>query len=162
MALPVCKICAKNRVLCAACEGKLSEGRINEFDVEVSRILYELFGDETNFTRAVNTENYVVILTAADEVGRIIGKGGRNIRVISERLGKQVRVVGEGDFEEMVRAFVAPARVRSINTLYRPDGSTAVRIRVDKTDKNKLRISSGDLMKVISGITDKDIELTFD
>jgi transcription antitermination factor NusA-like protein len=162
MPLPVCSVCAKSGILCPACEAKLSEGKINEFDVEVSRVLYELLGDEADFTRAINTENYVVILTGREEVGKIIGKGGRNIRVISKHIGKQVRVVGEGDFNEMVGVFIAPARVHSINTVYKPNGSMAIRVRVDRRDKNKLRIGVDDLKKLVSGITDTPVELTFD
>ena len=162
MSLPVCTVCAKSGVLCPSCEAKLGEGRINEFDVEVSRILYELLGEEANFTRAIDTENYVVILTGSGDVGGLIGKGGGNIKEISKRLGKQVRVVGEGDFNEMVKAFIAPARVNGINTVYRPDGTMATRIRVDARGRGRLRVSPEDLRRLVSGMTDRHVELAFD
>jgi transcription antitermination factor NusA-like protein len=148
--------------LCTACEAKLEVGQINVYDIEVSRVLYELFGDEASFHRAIDTEDYVILLTESRDVGKIIGKSGANIKLLSKRLGKKVRVVGEDDFEEMVKAFIAPARVRGINTVYLENGVQAVRVRVDERDRDKLRIGLADLKRLVAGITDTQVELTFD
>jgi len=162
MDLPVCEVCAKSPILCSDCEKKLSDGVINEYDVEVSRVLYELFADDARLTRAIETQDYVVLLTKSEDVGSVIGEGGLNIQMISERLGRSVRVVGEGDFENMVKAFIAPARVKSINTVYRPRARKSVRVRIKRGDRGKLRNTLDDLGKLISSISDVDVELAFD
>jgi transcription antitermination factor NusA-like protein len=162
MKLPVCDICAKTGVLCSACESKLSAGSVTEFDVELSRILYELFEGEVGFKRAVDTEDFVVILTDKENVGKIIGKGGAVIRIISKTLGKQVRVVGVGNMEEMIYDFIAPARVRGINKVYKPAGVVTYRVRIDSRDKDKLRINLEGMEKVISSIVGTQVKLSFE
>ena len=162
MALPICGTCAKGKVLCPSCEAKLAKRLISEFDVEVARVLYELFGDESDFTHAIDTESHIVIITKPQDVGKVIGKGGSNIRILSERLGKQVKIVGHDSFTEMVAAFVAPARVRGINTVYRPDGVKSFRIRIEREDKKRLRMGLEDMRKLISAVTDREVELAFD
>ena len=162
MVLPVCWFCAKGRYLCVDCEKKLGDGRINVYDVEAARALHELLGGEASFHRAIDTEDCVIVLTDSADVGKIIGKGGANIKLLSQRLGRRVRVVGVDDFEEMVRAFIAPARIKGINTVYLSNGVQAVRVRVDKRDKDKLRIALPDLKRLVAGITDTQVELTFD
>ncbi len=161
MRLPVCGRCAESQILCPECEGKLSAGAINEFDVEVSRTLYELFGDSACFTRAFDTADHVIVLTEQDEVGNLIGREGVNARTIMERVGKPVKVVSESEFDETVKAFIAPARVKSINTVHRPGGES-IRVRVEAGDRRRLRMNVEDLRALVSGLTDSQVELVFD
>ncbi|MBD3387554.1 MAG: transcription elongation factor NusA [Candidatus Altiarchaeales archaeon] len=162
MALPVCTDCAKRRLLCASCESKLSSGLINEYDVEASRALYGLLGDGADFRRAIPTEDFVAVIAKADDVGSVIGRGGDNIRVLSERLGRPVRVVGEDDFEEMVRALIAPARIKGVNEVFKPGGGRKIRVRVNAEDRKKLRMGVEDLRNLLSSLADAELDLTFD
>jgi len=161
MVLPICEICAKTGVLCSACESKLQNEKISEIDVELSKILYEL-GQDLGFDHAIDTENFIIVLTGKDQIGRFIGKSGDNIRLLSNRLGKQLRVIGRGSLEETIYDFVAPARILGINTVYRSDGSTIKRVRIRGKDKKKLRMSLDEIEKLIKSLTDDAIEILFD
>ncbi|MFC2154770.1 KH domain-containing protein, partial [Candidatus Altiarchaeota archaeon] len=105
---------------------------------------------------------FIVILTKKEDIGKIIGKGGANIRMLSNKLGKQVRVISVGDLKSTIYDFVAPARVVGINTVYKPDGSTIQRVRVNKRDKNKLRMDLDDMAKLVSSLTDDSLEITLE
>lgn len=161
MVLPICEICAKNGVLCSACESKLQKGKISETDVELSKILHEL-GQDIGFDHAINTENVIIVVTAKDQIGNFIGKGGDNLKILSDKLGKQLKVIGRGSLEETIHDFVAPVKVLGINTVFKPDGSTTKRVRVRSKDKKKLRMSPEEMEKLIKSLTDGEIEILFE
>ncbi|HIE34032.1 MAG TPA: transcription elongation factor NusA [Candidatus Altiarchaeales archaeon] len=162
MTLPICNICAKTGVLCSACESKLEEGKISELDVELSKILFKLGDGEIGFERAIDTKNFIVILTKKENVGKIIGKSGDNIRQLSRNFGKQIRVIGTGDLNEMIYDFIAPARIISVNTVYKPNGTTLQRVRINKKDRKKLRMSIKEIEKLISSLTNSNVEISFE
>ncbi len=162
MALPICNICAKTGVLCSSCESKLKEGRISELDVELSKILYKIGKGEIGFEKSLDTKDFVIILAKKEDIGKIIGKNGVNIRQLSSKLNKQVRVIGTGNLEDTIYDFVAPARILGINTVYRPDNTTIKRVRINKKDKKKLRMKIEEIQKLISSLTDSVIEISFD
>jgi transcription antitermination factor NusA-like protein len=162
MALPICEVCAKTGLLCSACERKLEEGKISEYDVELSRMLYSSLGIEAEFIKVIETSDNLVVLTQRENVGKIIGKGGSTIKEVSTKFGKQIRVVGVGEFKEMVYDFISPAKVLGFNTVYVPDGSTKYRVRVDRRDEKKLRIPLRDLEKMIDSITGNKVELVLE
>ena len=162
MTLPICNICAKTGVLCSACESKLEEGKISELDVELSKILFKLGNGEIGFERAIDTKNFIVILTKKENVGKIIGKSGDNIRQLSKNFGKQIRVIGTGDLNEMIYDFIAPARIISVNTVYKPDGTTLQRVRINKKDRKKLRMGIKEIEKLISSLTNSNVEISFE
>ncbi|MFH0862806.1 MAG: KH domain-containing protein [Candidatus Altiarchaeota archaeon] len=159
MALPICLKCARSNILCAACESKLASGAINVYDVETSRALAEMLADEADFAHAIDTEDQVMIV--AKDVGKVIGKGGANIRALSERIGKKVKVIGQDSLIEMATAIIAPARISGINTLLRPGGAKAYRIRVEIADRGRLRMGVEDIRRLINAASDCEVEIEF-
>ena len=160
--LPICEVCAKTGMLCNACERKLEEGKISEYDVELSRMLYSSLGVEAEFIKVVETSDNLVVLTKREDVGKIIGKGGSTIKEISAKLGKQIRVVGVGELKEMVYDFVSPAKITEFNTVYVPDGPVKYRVRIDRRDEKKLRIPLRDLERMIDSVTGNKVELVLE
>lgn len=154
--------CAKGMVLCPSCEKNLSLGKINEYDVEVSRVLYGIFREEADFIHAIDTENHLVIVVKAEDVGEVIGKGGANLRILTERLGRTVKVIGRDSFKETVTALIAPARVTGVNEVLKPGGGKAVRVRINREDQNRLRMSLPDLQKLVSAVTDQEVQLSWE
>jgi transcription antitermination factor NusA-like protein len=149
-------------VLCSACEKKLQEGKISALDVELSRILYKIGKGEIGFDRAIDTEKFVIILTNKEQVGKIIGKGGDHIKFLSKKLKKPVRVIGTENLERMIYDFVYPAKILSINLVYKPDGSTKYRVEIDKKDKKKLRMKTDEIKDVISSISESEVEISLE
>lgn len=162
MSLPICAICAKTGVLCNVCEEKLRDGKISELDVELSKILYEKGDGELGFDRAIDTKKFIIILTKKENIGKIIGKSGDNIRQLSKELGKQVRVISTGDLQQTIYDFVAPARILAINTVYRPDGTTLQRVKINKKDKKRLRMNVKEIEKLITSLFNDKVEISFE
>ncbi|MFH1403840.1 MAG: hypothetical protein ABIH11_06205 [Candidatus Altiarchaeota archaeon] len=157
--LPLCRLCAKNRVLCSSCNRGFSEGRITEYDIELSRLVYEMFEGRIGFKKAVDANEHVIVLADRGNVGELIGREGNGLRRMSERVGKPVKIVGVGDVEDMIRDLIAPARIHSINKVYKPGGETAYRVRIDSRDKGRLRINPEAMKSIISSIAEREVDL---
>jgi len=162
MSLPICDVCAKTGILCNVCEQKLAEGKVTPLDVELSKILYEFGEGEIEFTKAIETSDNIIILAPKESLGKIIGRSGATIRVISRKLGKQVRVVGSGELKEMIHDLTSPARVLGINKVFMPDGSVFQRIRIALKDKAKLRLNPEDIETLISSLSIDSVEIVFE
>jgi len=162
MESPLCRMYAARQVLCADCERKLASGAISEYDVEVARALHELIGDEAGFIKAVDTEGKVIVVAKPAKMGRIIGLGGVNLRDLAERVGKPVKVVGQGDFNDTAATLVAPARINGINSVLKPGGGKAIRVRVNRQDKDILRMPFDDIRRLIAAAADCEVDVVFD
>jgi transcription antitermination factor NusA-like protein len=162
MKLPICEICAKTGVLCSVCEERLKEGKITELDVELSKILYKMGEEEIGFDRAIDTKNFIIILTQKENIGKIIGKGGDHIRQLSKDLGKPVRVISSGNLQETIHDFVAPAHMISVNVVYKPDGSCVQRVKISANDKKKLRMTVEEIERLIASLTESHVEISFE
>ncbi|MFH1788598.1 MAG: hypothetical protein ABH834_04385, partial [Candidatus Altiarchaeota archaeon] len=139
-----------------------TEEKITPLDVELCKILYEVGDGEIEFTKAIETDEHVIVLAPKNSLGKIIGRSGATIRVISRKLGKQVRVVGSGDLKEMIYDFTSPAKVLGVNKVYKPDGSVSQRIRISARDKAKLRLNPEDITRLVSSLSKDEIEIVFE
>lgn len=156
--LPICEICAKTGVLCNSCETKLKNNEISDLDVKISKIIYRL-GKDIGFKRAIDTDDFVIILTNKRDIGKIFGVGGENIKVLESELGKPIRVVSAESTEELVYSFVSPANIISVSRLFKTDGSVVKRVTINKKDMNKLRMDISDIKKIVSTLTNEKIEI---
>ena len=162
MSLPICNTCAEKGVLCSKCKTKQQKGKITDLDVRISKLLYEMGEGGIGFEKAIDTKGFIIILTQKENIGKINGKGGDNIRHLSNTLGKQIRVIGTGNLEDIIYDFVAPARISSINTVYKTDGEVIERVKINKKDKKKLRMDIKEIERLIRSLTDESIVIVFD
>ncbi len=139
MVLPICDVCLKSGMLCQGCENKLKSGEITQLDLDIAKLLYKLGEGTIGFKKTIEIGDVVIIVTDKDQVGKIIGKSGKIVRAISKKIGKKVRVIGEGsDFKEVARDILAPARISGINIVYGTDGEQKYKIRVMREDSRRL------------------------
>ncbi len=139
MVLPVCDVCLKSGMLCQGCENKLKSGEITQLDLDIAKLLFKLGEGKIGFKKTIEIGDVVIIVTEKENVGKLIGKSGKIVRAISKKVGKKVRVMGEGsDFKEIARDIVAPARISGINIVYGRDGEEKYKIRVMKEDSRRL------------------------
>jgi transcription antitermination factor NusA-like protein len=162
MSNPICEVCAKTGVLCGVCEKKLQENRISSLDVELSQMLYKLTGGEVRLEGAIDVGGVVIILVKKEDIGKVIGKNGVNIRKLSQKINKEVRVVGAGDMREAIHDFIAPAKVMGVNRVYLPGSSELQRIKIDAKDKDKLRMKTEDIQKILETLAGTPVELVFE
>ncbi|MDK2783226.1 MAG: hypothetical protein PWQ32_815 [Thermococcaceae archaeon] len=168
MKAPICEVCLKTEdILCPADEKKLQEGLISELDVKISRMLYKLLGDaDVEFKKAVEAGDLVVIMVGEGNVPLVIGKGGKNIKLLMRELGKRVRVI-EGreikdtdDLKKLATDLLYPAGVFGVNVVYAPQGQY-YKVLVIRRDKQKLPERQEILEDILSKIAGVEVKISF-
>ena len=163
MVLPVCDVCLKSGMLCQGCENKLKSGEITQLDLDIAKLLFKLGDGKIGFKKTIEIGDVVIIVTDKDQVGKIIGKSGKIVRAISKKVGKKIRVIGEGsDFKEIARDLLAPARISGINIVYGMDGEEKYKIRVMKEDSRRLPARLDVLNGILTQLTDEKTVIIID
>jgi len=163
MGLPICDVCLKSGILCQGCEDKIKSGKVTELELEISKILYRLAEGKLGFKKAIDMGDVVIIITDRDQVGKLIGKGGKIVRTISRAIGKRVRVVGEdSDLKSVAEDVLAPARISGINIVYGKDGKEKFKIRVIKDDARRIPASLDVLNRIIKRLTGEETTIVVD
>ncbi|MCJ7720384.1 MAG: transcription elongation factor NusA [Candidatus Hadarchaeum sp.] len=167
MRAPICSVCLKSGILCQGCGNRLKEGKITQLDVDASRVLYEfsrknLGLNAISFKRAVGAGDLIVLLVGQGEVKSVVGRGGKTIRELNERLQKKVRATEEGaDLRKLARDILTPARVEGVNVLY-SCGEEMYRVRVPRNDSKRLPASVETIQNLLTTLTNKSVKLVFE
>lgn len=163
MVLPVCDVCLKSGMLCQGCENKLKSGEITQLDLDIAKLLFKLGEGKIGFKKTIEIGDVVIIVTDKDQVGKIIGKSGKIVRAISKKVGKKIRVIGEGsDFKEIARDLMAPARISGINIVYGKDGEERYKIRIMGEDSRRLPSRLDVLNNIMNQLTDEKTVIVID
>jgi transcription antitermination factor NusA-like protein len=145
--LKICKICVKNDILCSACGRKLEKGEISHHDVKISRFLDSIY-EGASFLKSFEAGGKVYVIVNEPDMGKIIGKSGKNVKKLGEMLGKDVKVLQKEDEKRMIeKAFNVP--VNGINKVY--GQNEFYRVRIDKKAKRKFKEGFGSAIESIIG-----------
>jgi len=169
MKAPICAVCLKSDgILCPADEKKLQEGKISELDVKIARLLYKILGDvDVEFKRAVEAGDLIVIIVGKGDVSVVVGKGGKNVKILTRELGKRIKVV-EGMEEESVEEIKKlatdlfyPTSVFGVNVVYRPGGEKYYKVLIAGKDRRSLPEKVEVLESVLSQIVGHEVKISF-
>lgn len=150
-------------MLCQGCENKLKAGEISQLDLDIAKILYRVGDGKIGYKRTIEIGDVVIIITDKDQVGKLIGKGGKIVREISKTLERKIRVVGEdSDFKAVAKDILAPARISGINIVYGKDGEQKYKIRVRREDARRLPAKLDVLNNIIMELTGEKTLLVID
>lgn len=83
-----------------------------------------------------NENNRIIFLVNPGEVGKAIGPRGFFAQQLSRILGKSIEIVGYSDkIDEQVKYALAPARVKDVKLVERPNGTRIIYVGVEPADK---------------------------
>ncbi|MFN3527804.1 MAG: hypothetical protein ACK4YO_01720 [Candidatus Altarchaeaceae archaeon] len=161
MSLPICDICAKTKVLCNACIAKLEKGEISELDVKLSEYVYEVGKGSFGFEKAIDTENFIVLLVERSDIGKILGEGGENLAKLEEKVGKEIKPMPAGNYMEIIYNLIRPATIVGVSKVYKTDGTTTKKIIISKKDGKNIRMDISTIKEIVSKLTNENIEILF-
>ncbi|MCK4432659.1 MAG: transcription elongation factor NusA [Methanomicrobia archaeon] len=167
MKMPICDTCLRSNTLCKVCKEKLKKEEITNLDIELARTLYNInrnynLGDIT-FKKSVESGGLIVMIVGKGDVGSVIGKGGKIIRILRRKFNKRIRVIGDtDDLKNLVDELIYPARISGIDIVYPVSGEIINRIRIDKISKDKMPAEISIVENVIRKITKKNIKTVFE
>ncbi|NAZ26528.1 MAG: transcription elongation factor [Thermogladius sp.] len=165
MKYPLDRICVKSGVLCPNCQRKVDSGEVSREEIPVMKALMELEEEMKELRKG----NYVKSFDFGDEVIVILrGEWEKSeIDIISKelsaKLSKNVKILLEGEgVKKLMEQLLYPASILGINTLWLPDGSEQMVIRLSKRDRRYLRGKVEKYKRFISAIVGKNIEISFE
>ena len=165
MKTPICDICIKSGMLCPACQKHLESGRISPRDVELSQHLYALVKEGTlpdtiSLLQTFEIDDTVVVVVPPDDVGTLIGRGGKIVKQLQKAMHLKLRVVAQTtDARRIVHDLLYPAKVVAVNKLYLPDGTIRKKMRIRTEGKKKLPMNLKTVTGIIERMTAETVEI---
>ena len=159
MKAKLCQFCLRSGILCSRCRAKLERGEVTQLDLEVARLLvsiedkYPLLQD-VFFHKAVEADNVLAILVGRGDAGKILSYGGRIIRFLESKVGKDVRILEYNTSErKFLEDLFAPLTILTINKIWLPDGTVETKV-ILKGSRRRINIDAmKEIAKKIRGIT---------
>ena len=162
--LPICAQDAKAGALCKDCSEKHQKGTITDLDITVSKLFSavdEKFNlEDASFTKAIDMDSFIIIVTEG-KVGQLVGRKGRLVRYLSEKLGKLVRVVEvNDDINKAILDLLGQVSVVGINKVYKKEGHTEYSVMIAKDKQNKWLAPKEKMEDAIAQITGHNIKIS--
>jgi len=111
--------------------------------------------------RAVGN-NMLLIVTKKNDAAKLIGKEGRMVKKLAKDLDRLVRIVEQPlKLKDFVNDVFFTVPILGINVVYRPEGEL-YRIRIPKSERTKLPISSDIFVNVSKSIFHVDTDVIFE
>ncbi len=162
MKAPICQFCLESEILCSKDQARLDASQITKLDIEVSRQLYksgravhtlesvELFRtEELGDTVLAIVESQRPL--AIDEVEKI----NRNASAGLHRDLKLIEL--KAPQNKILQELVLPKRVVSHSSLWLPDGSRYIRLRLSEGDGTPKPSFLSKLNQLSKGLLDSEV-----
>ncbi|MBN1159891.1 MAG: hypothetical protein JXA43_01480 [Candidatus Diapherotrites archaeon] len=161
--LPICEQDAKLGALCKDCSLRLQNGQISDLDITISRIFSSVEDkfnlEEASFTKAIDMDTFIIIATDGN-VGQLVGKKGRLVKYLSEKLGKLVRIVEVNeDINKAILDLMGQVSVVGINKVYKKEGHIEYAVMIAKDKNNKWLAPKEKMEDAIAQITGQSIKI---
>jgi transcription antitermination factor NusA-like protein len=166
MRFPICQVCLKNEILCNGCAEKVGQAEIKADELKLYRRLNKLLGNQRSLKdveikRAVGKRT-IIIVTRHEDISRLVGKGGSNVKKLAKELGVPLRIVAQpSDVRDFVTEVLFTVPILGINILYKPEGKI-FRVRIPITHRTRLPVSSEVLANMSHSLFNTDIDVVFE
>ena len=166
MKFPICSVCLKNNILCNACAEKVGEKEIKIDEIKIYRRLNRFLKDQKTLKsveiKRIVGNNMLLIVTEKNDAAKLIGRDGRIVKKLAKELGRPVRIVEQpSKLKDFVNDVFFTVPILGINVVYKPEGEL-YRIRIPKTERTKLPVSSDIFIDVSKSLFHVDTEVIFE
>ena len=153
--MKICSVCLSSDILCSGCLRRLEKGEISRTDVELSRALHKIGG--IDFLQTFEEDGRLFVVVESAHAKKFIGPGGKNIRKISELLGRQVKLMekASGSEKHIIEKLIGEP-VHGVNKVYA--GGEFFKIRVERRFARNVM----PLKDVIGKVLNKKVSFVFE
>ncbi|MFH0890155.1 MAG: hypothetical protein V1836_03395 [Candidatus Aenigmatarchaeota archaeon] len=160
MKTPICSICLQSDILCQSCSNNVASGRLSREGADIIKKLYQMSKEikslaNVTVEKVLTFESLVVIIVPKRDVPGIVGKEGRIAIEVKRQFGKQIKVVGDGDYKTMISGLMYPAKIESIGKLY-SNGKESLKINLRRGELRNLPARKEDLLKAAEEISGRE------
>jgi transcription antitermination factor NusA-like protein len=139
---------------------------INTDEVKMYRRLNKFLSNQKTLEgieiKRVIGSNMLLIITEKNDAAKLIGKDGRIVKKLAKELGQSVRIVEQpAELKDFVNDVFFTVPILGINVVYKSEGEV-YRIRIPKTDRTKLPVSSEIFANVSKALFHVDTEVVFE
>lgn len=162
---PICEICLKSGILCAACQDKVTQGELKEKDIELLRMIYKETERnkmlvEIQIKKIIEGNDVILVVCSSGDAAKIVGRGGFFAKRLEEAAGKPVRVVEESaDARAFLQNIILPVPIINLNIIYTPDGEK-YKIIIPKNSRLPMPLNA--FKSVAKDVLKKDVEIGFE
>ncbi|RLG84008.1 MAG: transcription elongation factor [Thermoprotei archaeon] len=139
MKYPLDRICIKSGILCPRCQRLVDSGIVDRYEIPIMKELIDLeervFKElrKGNYKKAYQSGDLIVIVVEGISDPKALDRAGKEL---SHRLNAKVKIVERtGDTRRLVEQVVYPATLLGVNSLWLPDGSEQIIIRIYRRDQ---------------------------
>ncbi len=139
MKYPLDRICIKSGILCPRCQRLVDRGVVNKYEIPIMKELIDLeervFKElrKGKYKKAYQSGDLIIIVVEGINDPKALDRAGKEL---TRRLNAKVKIVEHtGDIRRLVEQVVYPATLLGVNSLWLPDGSEQIIIRIYRRDQ---------------------------
>ncbi len=165
MKYPLDKICVKSGILCPTCQRKVDTGIVDKNEIPIMKAFMELEDKLKELRRGEYIKSYdlngLVIVLVRDHWEK------EEIEKISKELSNVLRrrtkvIIYTSDKKYLVEQILYPATLLGMNTLWLPDGTEQIIVRVSRRDQRIIGGRKRLLEKLLADLLEKNVRIRFE
>ncbi len=166
MKYPLDRICVKSGILCPRCQRLVEQGVVEEHEIDIIRELIDL--EEKGFKglrrgvyrKAYRSGDLVVVVVEGVGDLKVLDRAGKEL---SNRLNARVKIVEKtGDQRRLVEQVIYPATLLGVNTLWLPNGTEQMVIRVLRRDQRVIGSRKHYYEEVLAKIMGRETRIRYE
>jgi transcription antitermination factor NusA-like protein len=115
-----------------------------------------------HFYKTVEYERTLAIILGKGDLSNILGQGGRIIKTIGTKVGKNIRVLEHGvPDRKFLEDLVAPMNIVTINTIWLPDGTTETKVILKKSSRKRSQLNIMEIKEIAKKVRNMTLRIEF-
>jgi len=160
----ICDACIKSEVFCNSCQRKIDSGEVSKIEIDIAKFLFNLRDRIRSLEDAkiikVLDGHAIIIITEKGSAAKIVGRQGSVVKLLAKHFNKPIRVVEADDARKFIGNLVVPASA-TVSVAY-ADGKECYRIRILKSQKNRLPLEASEIKTAVKEIFNKSADVLFE
>ena len=164
----MCLTCLRSGVYCQQCQQKLNDGEITSLDLDIANALVNLehrIATIKNITykRAIEIGNMVIIQISKKSLNQIADQKTMITTALEKAIKKKVKILQKTSKPKyLAEELLAPARVKGVNKIWLPDGTSETIIRLNADDQEKLPAACSQLQNTMQELLGGFVRINFE